>query len=842
MHLAIALAAAATCSAAPTCQIEPDARGNVVGMVRDHAGTPIAGASVRLVARFENPDPFAASAEALLRGHPLPAARSNRDGTFVLAVLPDLREVARLGLSWSLVVERDGYEVWNEHLSRGLVDYLGSEVTLRPLDPDDEVEFIAEGALPGTGVVVMRGHDVRFVPFDHGGRARARLPRLPCPLQAYSGGAVVDTEWYVRASPPGFTSAPGLSRRRHRLTPTEVPRVRLTRTDGATPTHARALLRAVGGNRWVDLPDAQWPGSTPLAFLADGCRMGARAVLHPLPTHAPRTLRVVDEAGAPVAGAQAMLVAAEHWRPRVHTVDHHPPPGEQPGVTTLWRRPLRADSQGVLDLGDALAADVPAVLVVLAEAFEPAEVLDPRGLDDGADLTLARRATASLEVFVHDEHGQPIAGALVCLSDAADAAASLRGERRFTATDGRVICRGLVPGAGKVFALESSRVGSHEVDAKADATTLCSVQLAPASSLGFVVRDPDGRPVPFFGVLLTGRQPIGNGRATRDYVCVADSMGRVRMSAGVEQIAAVRNALELIPPEQAGSWGELRVARPEPVFLRQRPDQRFRARIELRRAGTMSVTRPMGDIVVVVSDDDELLMHLQPRGVVFLDNARRRALPLEPGSGVRVWEVDFPALHLEFTATGPDPERLIAVPAIDTNPDAGLDRFGPRFLTLPAETAIFFRPEDASWRLSADTRRLRFLHPRHAPLVVELTEAQARGEAPIRLALVPGSPLTVEVARGHAEVVNVAVTVARKAESGDPFIVRHEFERIGAKAATPDAEPSCTVELPALSGGAWKVAVECFVPDASGKATQRMTFAEEVVADGTRAVIVRAPL
>ena len=134
---------------------------------------------------------------------------------------------------------------------RGLVDYLGSDVCLRPADPADEVEFVAEGALPGTGVVVRREHDLRFVPFDASGRARVRLPRVPCPIRPASSSGLIDLEWYVRSSPPGFTSGPIVARQRHVLPRAEAPSQRVSRWDAGAPGNARALVRAVAANDWV---------------------------------------------------------------------------------------------------------------------------------------------------------------------------------------------------------------------------------------------------------------------------------------------------------------------------------------------------------------------------------------------------------------------------------------------------------------------------------------------------------------------------------------------------------------------------------------------------------------
>lgn len=815
-----------------------DALDSVTGTVQDINGQGIAGADVRLVTRFENPDPFAASAEALLRGHPLPAARSNRDGTFALAILPELRTVAQLGLSWSLVVAHDGYETWYEHFDRGLVDYLGSRATLRPIDAADEVEFVAEGALAGTGITVLRGHEVRFLPVDARGHVRVRLPRVPCPVQPPSPGGVIDVEWYVRASPPGFSSPPIVTRPRHILTRTGAPPLRVARRDGGEVVNPRALVRTAASNRWVALPDGTWPSvQPPLAFAADGCRMSATTDLEPLPPRPPGVLQLVDERGTPVTGAHALLIPAGDWRPRVQSRDHHPPPGEPPGLVTLTRRPLAAAAGGSLDL-DLLPVGEPVVLVVVGEGFEPLEVLDPRGLDERALLVLRRRQTSSVEVLVHDEAGVPLAGALVALSDAADVPAALLGARVVTGADGRAAFRGAATAACKAFGVKEGYVGSvaqvrHE---RADVTVF-EVALPRAQRLAFFVRDAEDAPVPFAQLQRSAAQS-GNGRATRDYVFGADSMGRVCLNGPIEQILDLRQALDLSLPERDGEFGVLRIARPEAVLVRQRQEQRFRTRLEVWQRDRLVAPRPgLGDVLVLASEGDRVAVHLQPQGMACLDDEGRRGLPREPLSGIRIWDVDFPVLDLAFASPLDDRSALTAVP-IELE-GTSRRRLAP-FRRLPAERVIAYRDEDATWRLlDPDATAVCLFHPRCAPVTVDLSLARRRGQKPIRLALEPGSPLRVEVARGHPVLTNVSVAVVCQVD-GHRLIVRHEFERLAADART-DPELPCTVTLPALPAGAWKVAVEAHVPPSATEPDRRLAFECEGQADGARPVEVSPP-
>ncbi|MEZ5964821.1 MAG: carboxypeptidase-like regulatory domain-containing protein [Planctomycetota bacterium] len=128
------LAAAAGAQTTPF----PPAGSDPTGMVLDEAGQPIAGAVVELLASADPNEPFACAIGAVLRRTPLPRLPAQRDGTFVLPLTGEQRQLGAAGEGrfW-LRVQAEGYLAWLEPLPEGLAGYLGSRVILRPAAADD---------------------------------------------------------------------------------------------------------------------------------------------------------------------------------------------------------------------------------------------------------------------------------------------------------------------------------------------------------------------------------------------------------------------------------------------------------------------------------------------------------------------------------------------------------------------------------------------------------------------------------------------------------------------------------------------------------------------------------
>ena len=145
------------------------------GVVLDDKLQPLAGATVRLVARTPT-GVFTRAVTAAIASTPLPTTRSGRDGSFVLPMTDVLR---RIDLSsWSssglwLVVEREGFRPWREPLPAGTAHWLGSRVVLRAVRDEPFA------AMPWPPAVVDHATKVGFwawLPMD--GEA---FPSLPAP-------------------------------------------------------------------------------------------------------------------------------------------------------------------------------------------------------------------------------------------------------------------------------------------------------------------------------------------------------------------------------------------------------------------------------------------------------------------------------------------------------------------------------------------------------------------------------------------------------------------------------------------------------------------------------------
>ena len=117
----------------------PDVDAPVDGVVLDEELSPIVGAAVRLVASSDPDLPFGRAIAQVLRKTPFPGTQSLADGSFVLPLTANQRQMIvvehprfrpDLNQFW-LVVEQDGYLPWREPIEHGLANYLGSRVILR---------------------------------------------------------------------------------------------------------------------------------------------------------------------------------------------------------------------------------------------------------------------------------------------------------------------------------------------------------------------------------------------------------------------------------------------------------------------------------------------------------------------------------------------------------------------------------------------------------------------------------------------------------------------------------------------------------------------------------------
>lgn len=122
----------------------PDVGADPQGVVLDEQLRPIAGASVTLAWEHRGNVPFGQAIRARLARSPLATVQSGRDGSFVLPLTDEQRQMGAQPLGsgntasgcW-LLVEKAGYLPWREPIPGGLATYLGSRVVLRPVRAGD---------------------------------------------------------------------------------------------------------------------------------------------------------------------------------------------------------------------------------------------------------------------------------------------------------------------------------------------------------------------------------------------------------------------------------------------------------------------------------------------------------------------------------------------------------------------------------------------------------------------------------------------------------------------------------------------------------------------------------
>lgn len=813
---------ASLCAALALAQV-PDPWGEIRGEVRADDGTPVAGARVRIEARFGAQGAFTTAAEALLRRHRLPAAKANRDGSYVLAVLPDHREVSATGLEWWLICEADGYQAWRERLPRGLHGYLGSTVTLQRPDPADDVTLIANGADVAAGVVLHRRlGETLVVRFDSDGRARIGLPKLPSPLQPNMVASAY-LDWHV-----GTPRGPRLRRPEHFLIAEarESAPVVVTRRDGQIPAGVRALLWNGVEASLGPLREGHAPyGTTVLAVLADGCRMGATAPLEPRPDLPRRSIRILDERGVAVPQARGLLLACTEWRP---------PSTRQPGARlserSLWREAHAADANGVLELGDP-PADAPAVLLLAADGYDSVDVLDPHGIAGDAVVRLRARPVGAAQVTVLDPDGRPIEGARVCLADAACCQASIHGEDLLTDAQGRVQVEGLLPGHHPLFVLRrgfASRV-LLLTGVVAGETRRLAVGLQKCESGAWIVRaEHDRRPVPFARLLGTpGGEAGGSVTDTANPWpgLNADASGRLVLphAPAPRFFASGGVSSELDVESVARRFGSILLPAPRPVLV-VAGDGLALATVFCRAPGGRVCNTQSGagaGVVLFPARGEFCSAQLAPGGEVTLWAADLEALPPDPRTGLRTWVVDLPRVQVVIPEGCASPELWQGRRARDG-----------RLMLAPTEVVVF-RDTAGRWRLcDPEASELWFLHPKHAPVRCSLTAAQRRGDEPITFAVAPASPLTVDPTRGGIAVSNVRIEVLAK-NGTQPKLVFEASLLLAPDAQDPGTgAPRCPIELPALPAGDWVVTVQAQLITLHNRANRGVTFTRTVRTDG----------
>ncbi len=125
-------------------QAFPNVGADPQGVVLDERLQPIAGAAVTLAWEPRDAVPFRYAIAARLAKSPLAAVQSGRDGSFVLPLTDEQRQMGCRQLGsvntesgcW-LLVEKAGYLPWREPIPGGLSTYLGSRVVLRSVRAGD---------------------------------------------------------------------------------------------------------------------------------------------------------------------------------------------------------------------------------------------------------------------------------------------------------------------------------------------------------------------------------------------------------------------------------------------------------------------------------------------------------------------------------------------------------------------------------------------------------------------------------------------------------------------------------------------------------------------------------
>lgn len=508
-----------------------------MGFVIDEDGNAVAGASIRI--RVDHPDSFGRVLHQLLQTQPRISVRSGRDGGYVLPLTEGQRHLATAEARLSLVVEKDGYLPWIEHLPGGIYGYLGSRAVLRRPTPRDRLSFAVEDPAPSMILLVERvvlsgqAHSLGSslaLPVPPDGRVQTVLSMRPDPPQFSPSSRSLSIRLEARLLYPGRSTPPQLvntSSDLQRLTaaaPAPAPGRAVGLQRGGKPTGLRGLYRCPDGRlRWFELPGETAPQDPFLklvAVAADGhlatVRPGA-AKLRELPHEGIGARRIqVTHEGVPVPEARAQLLPLELW-----TESSTAPLRDAIGARPLSR--VRGDEHGTLTL-PAKLPDEPGFLLVQAPGFEPARIVEPRGLGQVTELSLKKTRGGSLRLTVLEADGQAVPGASLLFSDTAFATGILNESLPRTDAKGTFELLDLPPGAHMVGVVAqghepawkslSIREGQHaEVGVTLERTVRWRI---------LCVDDKD-RPVPF----TTVEHIETTGGTTRSHgVFATDSFGR----------------------------------------------------------------------------------------------------------------------------------------------------------------------------------------------------------------------------------------------------------------------------------------------------------------------------
>lgn len=222
--------------------------------------------------------------------------------------------------------------------------------------------------------------------------------------------------------------------------------------------------------------------------------------------------------------------------------------------------------------------------------------------------------------------------------------------------------------------------------------------------------------------------------------------------------------------------------------------------------------------------DAECQVTLAPAGVAKLTGGQVADLPRDPVSGLRRWTVALPGVQVEFAEPCEQPELLWGVSGDEST------------LSFARNRAIVFRDAEGRWRCSdLSVRRLVFLHPRYAPLVVEVSDAQREGSEPLRLVLRAGSALRVDLVRNAPAASNVRISQRSALLPGHTIV--YEAQNVFAKGMPANMQPQDPVSLLALGAGEWEITIagSLWIP---GKPHRGFAWTESIVVDGASAVTV----